>query len=137
MSDENKTILIVDDEPDVRAYLERLFRENGYAVESAGDGEQALRAVAAGAPALITLDMSMPNMSGVKFYREIKARDDLRGIPVVVVTGVTGHGGSAADTERFLSTRGSVPPPDGFIAKPIDQTEILSLVGRLTGSESQ
>ena len=137
MGDATKTILVVDDEPDVRIYLERVFRENGYAVECAGDGVQALQAVAAGVPALITLDMSMPNMSGVKFYREIKAREDLSGIPVVVVTGVTGLGGNAADTERFLRTRGSVPPPDGFIAKPIDRAEILGLVSRLIRSESQ
>jgi len=52
------------------------------------------------------------------------------GIPVVVVTGITGQGGSE-DTEKFLKSRGSIPPPDGFIAKPIDNEELISMIGGL------
>jgi len=79
----------------------------------------------------------MPNKSGVRFYREIKARADLKTIPVVFVTGVTGPGGSSADTERFYSTRSQVPPPDGFIAKPIDPEEVLGLVAKLLGGSAE
>ena len=132
-----KKILVVDDEEDVRTYLGRLFRENGYAVACAGDGNQALEQVEKEKPDLITLDLSMPAKSGVKFYREIKAKPELSGVAVVLVTGVTGPGGSAADTERFYSTRRQAPPPDGFIAKPIDREEILELVSRLIGPGEQ
>lgn len=72
----------------------------------------------------------MPNKSGVKFYREIKSRPEFSGIPVVFVTGVTGPGGPS-DAQRFYATRHQVPPPDGFVAKPIDPEEIISLVGKL------
>lgn len=126
-----KKILVVDDEPDVCLYLSRLLQENGYAAASAADGLEAMQAVERDKPDLITLDLSMPNKSGVRFYREIKARADLKDIPVVFVTGVTGLGGSSADTARFYSTRSQVPPPDGFIAKPIDPHEVLDTVGRL------
>jgi CheY-like chemotaxis protein len=126
-----KKILVVDDEPDVCLYLSRLFQENGYAAACAGDGLEAMPAVERDKPDLITLDLSMPNKSGVRFYREIKSRPDLKDIPVVFVTGVTGPGGSSADTERFYSTRSQVPPPDGFIAKPIDPAEVLGVVGKL------
>jgi CheY-like chemotaxis protein len=138
MSDQastKKMILIVDDEPDVCVYLNRLFQENGYATTSAGDGNEALRAIEKERPDLITLDLAMPDKSGVKFYREIKASPGLANIPVVFVTGVTGPGGNPSDTERFYKTRSQVPPPDGFIAKPIDPEEILGLVSKLTGQQ--
>lgn len=128
-----KKILVVDDEPDVCAYLSRLFQENGYAVTCAADGNEAFQAVGREEPDLITLDLSMPSKSGVKFYREIKSNPAFNHIPVVLVTGVTGPGGNPADTERFYRTRHQVPPPDGFVAKPIDPEKILDVVRRLMG----
>ncbi|MBI4875394.1 MAG: response regulator [Acidobacteria bacterium] len=128
-----KKILVVDDEEDVCTYLGRLFREHGYAVAFAADGNQALAEVEKDKPDLVTLDLSMPGKSGVKFYREIKARPDLSGVAVVMVTGVTGLGGNPADTERFYRTRHQAPPPEGFVAKPIDRDEILAVVNRLIG----
>jgi CheY-like chemotaxis protein len=115
----------------VCVYLSRLFQENGYATECASDGEEALQKVQQERPDLISLDLSMPNKSGVKFYREIKSHSEFRSIPVVFVTAVTGWGGDSGATERFYATRHQVPPPDGFVAKPIDAEEILDLVNRL------
>jgi len=128
-----KKILVVDDEKDICTSLSRLFEENGYAVACATDGEEALRKVQGERPNLVALDLSMPGTSGFRVYRELKTKPDLRSIPVILVTGVTGFGGSAQDTERFFSTRGQVSPPEGFIAKPIDREEIVSLVKRLIG----
>jgi len=132
-----KRILIVDDENDVRVYLSRLFSENGFAVESAADGNEAAAAVATARPDLITLDLSMPNKSGVRFYREMKSDASLSAIPIVLVTGVTGLGGNPKDTERFYRTRHNVPPPDGFVPKPVDPEEILTLVKTLIGGQAQ
>jgi CheY-like chemotaxis protein len=126
-------ILVVDDEQDVRVYLARLFQENGYQVSCAADGNEAAAAVREGRPDLITLDLSMPNKSGVRFYRDLKSDPSSADIPVVLVTGVTGPGGNAADTERFYRTRHQVPPPEGFVPKPVDPEEILALVKRLLG----
>ena len=126
-----KRILVVDDEPDVRAYLSRLFQDNGYEASTAADGAEALEAVRQRAPDLVTLDLSMPNKSGVGFYREIRASAEYRGILVVFVTGVTGFGGDSGTAERFYGSRRQVPPPDGFIAKPVDPDEMLQLVGKL------
>ena len=126
-----KKILIVDDEQDVCVYLTRLFQENGYVTACAADGDEALKKVEEERPDLISLDLSMPNKSGVKFYREIKSKSQFSSIPVVFVTAVTGWGGDSGATERFYATRRQVPPPDGFVAKPIDAEEILELVNRL------
>jgi len=134
MGSNTKKVLVVDDEKDVCVYLSRLFEENGFRAACAGDGEEALRAVEKEKPDLITLDLSMPKTSGVRFYQTLKSRPDLAGIPVVMVTGVTGQGGSR-DTERFYSTRKQVPPPDGFVAKPIDPEEMLQLARKLTSGQ--
>jgi CheY-like chemotaxis protein len=123
---DKKKILVVDDELDIRTYLSALFEDNGYATVLAQDGEDARRQVEANSPDLITLDISMPEKSGVKFYREIKEDERWKKIPVIIVTGVSG------DFQKFLSTRRQVPPPEGFVSKPINQKEILDLIHKFT-----
>jgi len=126
-----KFILVVDDEPDVVTYLTTLFEDNGYQTDSAKNGAEALDKIAKQKPDLVTLDMSMPEKSGVKTFRELKNNPDTAGIPVLVVTGVTGFGGSSKDFEKFLGTRKQIPPPEGFIAKPLDREELLNKVAEL------
>jgi len=126
-----KKILILDDEPNVVAYLETLLQDNGYDTVSAGDGREGMEKARSEKPDLITLDISMPEESGIRFYRELKQDPDLAGIPVVIVTGVTGYGGKPEDFQKFISSRGKVPPPEGFVPKPIDRDELLKGVTSL------
>jgi len=132
---EKKKILVLDDEPDVVAYLTSLFEDNNYLVITAMDGEEGMSKAKSEKPDLISLDISMPEKSGVRFYREIKADPELKNIPVVVVTGVesTHDGGTGQDFKRFLGTRKHIPPPDGFVMKPIEEGELLSTVKKLLG----
>ena len=121
-----KTILIIDDEPDVLTYLSTLLEDHGYATILAKDGVEALTKLKASLPDLITLDVSMPEKSGVKLYREIKEDSRWKKIPIIIVTGVSG------DFQKFISTRQQVPPPEGYLSKPINQEEILELIRKLT-----
>ena len=132
---EKKKILVLDDEPDVVAYLTSLFEDNNYDVIAAADGEEGMQKTKADKPDLITLDISMPEKSGVRFYREIKNDPELKDIPVVVVTGVesTHDGGTGEDFKRFLGTRKQVPPPDGFVMKPIEEAELLDTIKKVLG----
>ncbi|MBT3217762.1 MAG: response regulator [Proteobacteria bacterium] len=127
----NKKILVVDDEPSVRTYLETLLEDNGYDVVNAVDGVDGLTKALSEKPDLITLDISMPKQSGVRMYRELKNSPDTNSIPVIIVTAVTGYANKPEYFKKFLSTRKSVPPPDGFIAKPIDRDELVKTVGDL------
>ena len=129
----SKKVLVVDDEKDISTYLSRIFEEGGFRAICAFDGEEALQAVERERPDLITMDLSMPRLSGVRSYQTLKSRPDLATIPVIFVTGITGPGG-ARDTERFYSTRRQIPPPDGFVAKPIDPAKVLDLARKLTSS---
>lgn len=123
---EAKTILIVDDEPDTCAFLSVLLEDDGFETITAADGNEALAALQASLPDLISLDITMPEKSGVKFYREIKENPEWSKIPIVIVTGITN------EFERFISTRKQVPPPEGYVSKPIDTEKFLGLVRKLT-----
>jgi CheY-like chemotaxis protein len=123
-----KKILIVDDEPGLVTYLETLLQDHGYATISAVDGQAGFEKLKSERPDLVTLDISMPETSGVRFYRNAKDDPELAKIPVVIVTAVTGKGGDPEAFRKFISTRRQVPPPEGFIAKPIEPEALLRTI---------
>ncbi len=120
-----KRILIVDDEQDIRTYLSTLLEDQGYTTVRAMDGVEAMQQVQTEIPDLITLDISMPEKSGIKFFRDLKSDERWKKIPVVIVTGVS------EDFKKFISSRQQVPAPEGFVPKPINQEEILTIVKKL------
>ena len=126
-----KKVLVLDDEPNVVAYLETLLQDNGYDTVAAGNGREGMEMARSEKPDLITLDISMPEESGVRFFRELKEDPDLSGIPVIIVTGVTGYGGKPEDFQKFISSRKHIPAPDGFVPKPIERDELLKEVAGL------
>jgi len=131
-----KKILVLDDEPHVATYLETLLTDNGYETVSAPNGKEGMEIVQSEKIDLVCLDMSMPEQSGVRFYRNLKEDEKLSKIPVVIVTAVTGYGGDPDSFKKFISTRKQVPPPEAFFAKPIDKQEFLDTVARVLSPES-
>jgi CheY-like chemotaxis protein len=121
-----KRILIVDDEEDIRTYLSTLFEDQGFQTVQARDGEEAMRIIQTDPPDLITLDISMPEKSGVRFFREIKTNERWKSIPIIIVTGVS------EDFKSFISSRHQIPAPEGFIPKPISAEDITDLARKLT-----
>jgi CheY-like chemotaxis protein len=128
-----KTILVIDDEPDVVRYLQTLLEDNGYRTVAAANGSEGLEKMRAAKPDLVCLDITMPETSGVRFYREAKEDPELAGTPVVVVTAVTGYGGDPEPFKHFLESRRQVPPPEAFMAKPIEQQSFLDTIAKLLG----
>lgn len=122
---ERKTILIVDDEPDTLVFFSTLLRDNGYETVTASNGDEALARVRDARPDLITLDITMPESSGVRCYRELRQSAEWCSIPVIVITGIS------EDFRRFISSRKQVPPPDGYLTKPVDEGELVGMVSRL------
>ena len=80
-------ILIVDDEPDLVRLLEYNLKQAGFETETASTGELALATARARKPDAIILDLRMPAVDGIGFLRRLRAREDLRQVPVAVVTG--------------------------------------------------
>ena len=131
---QKKKILVVDDEPHVVAYLEMLLKDNGYETVSADNGEDGLAQLRKEKPDLVTLDISMPETSGVRFYKEVKSDPDFANVPIVIVTAVTGYAGDPYGYMKFISSRSNVPPPEGFFPKPIDKEEFLAAIQKLLSS---
>ena len=121
-----KKILVIDDEPDMITHLTALFEDNDYSVCSANDGEKGLEMVRSEKPDLITLDLVMPNKTGVKCLRIIKSDDELKNIPLIIISGL-------ADFRIFLKKCRPVPEPDGFIDKPVNEEMLLKKVKEILG----
>ena len=125
MAENVKTILVVDDDPDARTYLTTVLEDNGFATTAAADGTEVMKKIEENLPDLIALDIAMPEKSGVAVYRSLKEDDQLKNIPVIIITGISD------DFKKFISTRRQVPPPEGYISKPVDSEQLLSMVKEL------
>jgi CheY-like chemotaxis protein len=85
-------VLVIDDEPAIRATLSGMLEKAGYAVESAPNGEAGLRLLQRGPlPDLILLDLMMPVMTGFEVLKQLRLHPSLTEIPVIVLTATPGH----------------------------------------------
>jgi len=122
---ERKTILVVEDEPDEVAYLCALFTDHGFDVISAGNGQEGFEKAKSQHPDLITLDISMPEESGVRMFRDLQQDPATADIPVIMITGVT-H-----EFKRFIETRRQVHAPAGYFDKPPDREQLMAKINEL------
>ena len=127
-----KRILIVDDEPDMVAFLATLLEDNGYEIDSAGDGDDAMEKVKANKPDLISLDLLMPNKTGIKMFRELRKDDDFTNIPVVMVTGFGKDDVPQMDFKEWIKQR-AIRPPEGYIEKPVNKEVFLDAIKKALG----
>ena len=123
-----KKILVIDDEPDVVSYLSVFFEDEGFEVVTARDGRDGLAMARRESPDLITLDITMPIMSGIEVLTNLRRDPDLASIPVIVVTGV-------ANFQNLMTFRG-VRPPEAFMSKPVDRELLLGNIRKLLKLES-
>lgn len=131
----SKRILIIDDDPDVVVFLSTLLQDHGYKTLEAADGQEGLEVTKKERPDLILMDLMMPQKSGISLLSELRQDDELKNIPVVMVTGVSGETG--IDLEAFFqrasqgNTDTQVLKPDGYIEKPIDPDKLIRIVDDL------
>ena len=120
-----KKILIIDDEEDVITYLSAFFTDNGFITISAKNGKDGFQKARTEKPDIITLDISMPEESGVKALRDLQTNESTKNTPIIMVTGV------AIEMKRFIETRRQVHPPEGYFEKPIDREALLEKIKEL------
>ena len=116
----SKKILIVDDEQDIRIYLDTLFKKEGYETVIAEDGVIGLEVLKKENPDLITLDLQMPNNTGTDFYRKMHRDKNFSNTPVIIISGLAG---------RHVALK---KPVDLFY-KPIDPEKLLEAVKSAIG----
>jgi CheY-like chemotaxis protein len=131
MTAENKLILVVDDESDIRSYLRTALEKAGFKVETASDGNEALEAARRTTPDLISLDLVMPKHSGVKFYHELQKDKILSKIPILTVTGHARDELGKADFDEM-----TMSGPGVYLEKPVSPHSYVSAVRKLLGMES-
>ncbi|MCX7039876.1 MAG: response regulator [Spirochaetes bacterium] len=116
------TILIVDDDEQVRALMQTLLTALGYRPEVAEDGAEALEKVAASPPDLILMDATMPRVGGLEAVRRLKGSETTRIIPIIMVTGL-----HDMDTKVKALEAGV----DDFLGKPWEQIELKARIASL------
>jgi DNA-binding response OmpR family regulator len=123
-----KKILVVDDEPDVVAYVSNFLEDHGFTVISANDGKQGFAKAKAELPDLVVLDIVMPKDTGVRMYRDLYENAETRHIPVIMLTGIS-H-----EFKHFIATRRQVPAPAGYFEKPADLNKMLEKIEEILSS---
>jgi len=112
-------ILIVDDEPFNLDLLEQELEDQGYVIERANDGAEALEKVPSFEPDVILLDYMMPKMNGLEVLKHLREDERHKGIPVILLT---------AKATREDKVRGLDGGADDYVVKPFDSFELLSRV---------
>jgi signal transduction histidine kinase/DNA-binding response OmpR family regulator len=118
-AEDRRRLLIIEDEPDLRSYLTRLFSKDGYAVEAVGDAETALTSLDSSAPDLVITDVMLPGQSGIDLLVTLRQDERMARLPVVVLT-------ARADTESAVEAFAA--GADDFVAKPFNSAELLARV---------
>jgi signal transduction histidine kinase/DNA-binding response OmpR family regulator len=117
--EDRRRLLIIEDEPDLRSYLTRLFSKDGYAVEAVGDVETALTSLDSNAPDLVITDVMLPGQSGFDLLATLRQDERMARLPVVVLT-------ARADAESAVEAFAA--GADDFVVKPFNSAELLARV---------
>ncbi len=122
-----KYILVVDDDPDLVETVAMMLESKGCEVGRAYDGIEGEESVKERRPDLIVLDVMMPRKDGYVLCSELKANEDTRDIPIVLLTAV----GEAVPTTTYTHADGMSTEADDYIAKPIDTEGMWEVVSSL------
>jgi DNA-binding response OmpR family regulator len=126
MAEDKTTLLIVDDSDIVRHFLRNFFSDYNFDVVTCQDGLEGIQKAAECKPALIFLDLMMPNLDGVKMLQVIKVLDNLKNIPVIVISGNTNRSNVLAAIEAGA---------DRVISKPLQKEIIVKNMNELLGTD--
>ena len=122
--DKNKTIMVVDDNPDIITIVKTILEGKGYSVFSASSGAELLNMLKGQKPDLIILDIMMPEMDGLEVLSRLKAMSETATIPVILLT-------AKVQYEDVLG--GYKLGADYYITKPFTSTQLVNGINLLLG----
>lgn len=120
-----KKILIIDDDRVIQDSLQELFTDAGYVVHLAADGVSGFELIIREKPDIIVTDILLPRMHGIALCEKIRGNDDLRNIPIILMTGVYKDSNLRLYVHKGLA--------DDFIEKPFREAELLSKIEHFLG----
>ena len=121
-----RSVLVVDDEPNIVLSLQFLMKQAGFEVRVARDGDEALRAVAEAQPDLILLDVMMPKRDGYEVCQMIRANPAWQDVRIIMLTA------KGREVER---EKGIALGADDYITKPFSTREVVDRVKHLLGED--
>ncbi|HDQ34926.1 MAG TPA: response regulator [Chloroflexi bacterium] len=129
MEEENKkrTVVCVEDEPEMIDLIRLILGRKNFELVGAIGGREGLETVRRIKPDLVLLDLMMPDMDGWEVYQQMKADDELREIPVIVVTA------KAQSIDKVLGLH--IAKVDDYVTKPFGPQELLASVNKVLGIE--
>jgi PAS domain S-box-containing protein len=116
---ERRSVLLADDNADLRSYIARLLSERGYAVTTVADGAAALAAAQSAKPDLLVTDVMMPKLDGFGLLRAVRADETLRDLPVIMLSGRAGEDAKVEGLDAGA---------DDYLTKPFSARELLARV---------
>lgn len=123
----NPYILVVDDDPDLVETVAMMLESKGCEVGRAYDGVEGEESIKERRPDLVILDVMMPRKDGYVLCAELKAKEETRDIPVVLLTAV----GEAVPTTKYTHADGMATEADDYVSKPIDTEGLWDVVSGL------
>jgi two-component system, cell cycle response regulator DivK len=121
-SSDHPLVLIVEDDPETRQFYSTAFAADGFRIEQAHNGHQALDKALTSRPDVIVADIALPGLDGINLCRRLRADARTRAVPVLAVTG---YG------DRDYEDRARVAGADVVLTKPCDAIELVSEARRL------
>lgn len=118
----NPTILVVEDEPDIRKLVHYHLSQERFKVLEAEDGEKALHTIQLQRPSLIILDLMLPGLSGLEVCRSLRERPDSTRVPILMLTAKAGEADRVVGLEMGA---------DDYLAKPFSPREMVARVRAL------
>ncbi len=128
-------VLVVDDEPHLRVFIAAVFRSAGCETATAANGSQGLSKAREMRPDLISLDLMMPGEGGLKMYRGLREDENLRAVPVLIVSAVSPKAFEHSLAMLRASIPGGIGAPEAFVEKPPDPERLLGEARTLLGRD--
>jgi len=119
MDNSQKKILVVDDDPDILAFIEAMLEDAGYTVKTIDKGDYLEQLQAGGAPQVIVLDMLLSGSDGRKIISQLKSQEETRRIPIILTS-------AHPSAEKEALAYGA----DDFLAKPFEMDDFLAKVAK-------
>ena len=123
-------ILVVDDERDVVRYIGMVLEDEGYDVDSASNGKDAMESIKESPPGLICLDVMMPRESGLTLFKKLRKNARFKNIPVFIISAVEKE--AEFDIANYISDK-DINPPERYFEKPIVVEKLLNAVKETIG----
>lgn len=132
-----QNIMIIDDEEDIRTYLEAVLEDRGFLTCTADEEENIIAALKRHQPDLVLLDIMMPRRSGISIFRDLRTTVEFCKIPVALISGVERATAFFRGDYQIMLDGRQLEPPNGFIEKPIRIEQLIEVIQNILETKGE